>query len=116
MRKLMLPAVLIAALAAVTAGCGKQSAEAPPPPPAPTQDMSSVPDDAVDQYCRVCYVDGGHKMGGYLPERLNVTYEGKTYAFCSDDCRKKFDENPAKYAVKPDGSSGKKDEHAGHDH
>jgi YHS domain-containing protein len=25
-------------------------------------------------------------------------YQGKTYYFCSDDCRKDFEKNPAKYA------------------
>jgi hypothetical protein len=55
-------------------------------------------------------------MGGYLPERLNVAYEGKTYAFCSDDCRKKFEANPAKYALKPEKTGKDGDGRAGHDH
>jgi YHS domain-containing protein len=25
-------------------------------------------------------------------------YEGKSYYFCSDECRKKWDANPARYA------------------
>jgi len=27
-------------------------------------------------------------------------YQGKTYYFCSDDCRKDFAKNPAKYAAR----------------
>ena len=27
-------------------------------------------------------------------------YQGRTYYFCSDDCRKDFDKNPSKYAGK----------------
>jgi len=30
------------------------------------------------------------------PERSE--YEGRTYLFCSDNCRNKFDESPAEYA------------------
>jgi Cu+-exporting ATPase len=26
-------------------------------------------------------------------------YQGKTYYFCSQDCRKKFDANPSKYTA-----------------
>jgi hypothetical protein len=29
-----------------------------------------------------------------------AVYQGKTYYFCSDDCRKDFEKNPAKYAAK----------------
>jgi hypothetical protein len=115
MTRLMAGAVLLALCGVIAAGCGWHSAQAPPPP-APAGDTSAVPDSEVDRYCRVCYVDGGHKMGGYLPERLNVAYEGKTYAFCSDDCRKKFEANPAKYALKPEKTGKEGDGQAGHDH
>jgi YHS domain-containing protein len=30
-------------------------------------------------------------------ETPNSTYDGKTYYFCSDTCRKKFEKDPAKY-------------------
>lgn len=36
-------------------------------------------------------------------------YEGKTYYFCSDDCKKQFDKDPKQYV-------NKDDEHAHHDH
>jgi YHS domain-containing protein len=26
------------------------------------------------------------------------TYQGKSYYFCSEDCKNKFDKNPAQYA------------------
>jgi len=81
--------------------------------------MADVPDSAVDQYCRVCFVDGGHKMAGYLPDRLKTEHEGKTYVFCSDGCKEKFDKDPAKYALTPEeaeGKPGSEDGHEGHDH
>ncbi len=109
-------AVLAAGMVLAMPGCGRQETGSAPPPPPPAADTSAVPDDAVERYCRVCYVDGGHKHGGYLPERLNATYEGRTYAFCSDDCRKKFDEHPEKYALRPEDGSGAKDGHEGHGH
>ena len=28
-------------------------------------------------------------------------YKGKTYYFCSEDCKKKFDKEPAKYVPEP---------------
>ena len=31
---------------------------------------------------------------------LKSDYKGKTYYFCSDDCKKKFDKEPAKYGAK----------------
>ncbi len=40
-------------------------------------------------------------MAGYLPDRLKTEHEGKTYVFCSDGCKEKFDKDPAKYALKP---------------
>lgn len=30
------------------------------------------------------------------------TYEGKEYYFCAETCKKKFDEDPAKYLDKPE--------------
>lgn len=35
------------------------------------------------------------------PEKAagKVEYQGQTYYFCSDDCRKAFEAEPAKYAV-----------------
>lgn len=29
-----------------------------------------------------------------------TTYEGQTYYFCSDECKRKFDENPDQYVKK----------------
>lgn len=32
--------------------------------------------------------------------KAKVEYKGKTYFFCSDECKGKFDKEPAKYAEK----------------
>jgi YHS domain-containing protein len=37
-------------------------------------------------------------------------YQGNTYYFCSSGCKKAFDKEPQKYAMK------KEDSHAGHHH
>ncbi len=37
-------------------------------------------------------IDAGRAKGG------NATYQGETYDFCSDECREKFEANPARYA------------------
>jgi len=36
-------------------------------------------------------------------------YRGKTYYFCSDDCKQKFDKNPSLYLKKTGGSKGPRD-------
>lgn len=35
------------------------------------------------------------------------TYEGKTYYFCSEDCKESFDANPEEYVTKAGKGSGK---------
>jgi len=40
-----------------------------------------------------------------------ATFQGKTYYFCSDSCRKKFEDSPAAYAAKvvnPSGAQGRR--------
>ncbi|HEY8369960.1 MAG TPA: YHS domain-containing protein [Thermodesulfobacteriota bacterium] len=32
---------------------------------------------------------------------IESTYQGKTYVFCSEDCKRRFEEDPARYAVRP---------------
>ena len=41
---------------------------------------------------------------------LTSVYEGQTYYFCSPGCKKTFDKEPQKYAVKTE------DSHSGHLH
>jgi Cu+-exporting ATPase len=41
----------------------------------------------------VCYMDVDEDSARYTTE-----YQGITYYFCTDFCRKKFLDNPAKYA------------------
>ncbi len=35
-------------------------------------------------------------------EGKTATYNGRTYYFCSDECKRKFDKNPGKYTRQPD--------------
>lgn len=106
MRVLSLVVLILAGV--LTSGCARQ-AEAPPEAPAGTtmpaadENMANVPDEAVDQYCRVCYVNGGHKMAGEHPEK--VEHDGKTYAFCSEYCYEAFKEDPEKFAYRPEGDA-----------
>ena len=41
----------------------------------------------------VCYAEVDEDLGTHT-----VTYRGQKYWFCTGSCRKKFGENPAKYA------------------
>ncbi|HEX9996388.1 MAG TPA: YHS domain-containing protein [Abditibacterium sp.] len=51
------------------------------------------------KYCRVCVLDKGEKMEEFMPSRLDKKYQGQTYKFCSEPCRKSFDAKPARYAL-----------------
>lgn len=106
--------IAVVVVAIIVAWPKAPEATAPPMPAMPAVDMATVPDEAVDKYCRVCYVDGGHKMGNYMPDRLKTEHGGKTYGFCSDACKEKFDKNPEKYVLKA--ASATKDAHEGHGH
>jgi YHS domain-containing protein len=85
------------ALALALAACGLLVA-CNREPTAPAAAALTV-DDELARYCRVCAVDTGVKHEEYLPTRLNVEREGRTYRFCKDDCRKAFDKEPGKYTV-----------------
>ncbi len=49
--------------------------------------------------------------------RVKITseYEGKTYYFCSADCKGKFDADPAKYAMAESKGEQQHDQDEGHD-
>ena len=96
------------------AGCtsNNQQAAAPPGLAAPdvssapatnqsaqTQPVKLTPEQELKKYCRVCVVDKGEKIEEFFPSRLDTKHAGKTYKFCSDDCRKKFDANSQRYAL-----------------
>ena len=99
MARQMLIALTAAAVVLAAAGCARQTS-APPLRPGATPAAKEPADTETSQYCRVCFVRSGHKMGSYLPTRLTRQYKGRTYAFCSDACRQEFDKNPAEYALK----------------
>jgi YHS domain-containing protein len=37
--------------------------------------------------------------GDPIDPKITLVYDGKTYAFCCEDCVKMFQKNPAKYAA-----------------
>jgi YHS domain-containing protein len=89
-----------------TAGCASnnQQASTPDQPPANQsvrkQSVALTPEQELTKYCRVCVLDKGEKIEEFFPSRLDTQHGGKTYKFCSDDCKKKFDANAKKYALK----------------
>lgn len=64
------------------------------------QIVKLTPQQELAKYCRVCVVDKGEKIEEYLPSRLDTKIGGKIYKFCTDDCKKKFDADEEKYALK----------------
>ena len=95
-------AILLAApLLLAIAGCAPQAetvAEQPAPTSAPLKLTSAQ---ELAKYCRICVVDKGEKMEEFLPARLDKKVGSQTYKFCTDACRKKFDQNPKPYMLKP---------------
>jgi hypothetical protein len=100
-------------LAVALAGCTPGTEEAAPPSQtAPAQPAKTAAKPAAKpaaklttaqelaKYCRVCVVDKGERMEEFFPSRLDTKKEGRTYKFCSDDCKKKFDANSKRYALK----------------
>jgi len=98
MKRWLFPTVVIALW---TSGCTSQTERAATPiQSAPVQPVKLTADQELAKYCRVCVVDKGEKIEEYFPSRLDTKKGGKTYKFCADDCRKKFDANFKRYAVK----------------
>jgi YHS domain-containing protein len=75
---------LLAATAPAAAAADEQGPQAPAA--APAQERDPICGMTVDQ--------AKAKEAG----RTSV-YEGKTFYFCNDDCKKRFDADPAKYAA-----------------
>jgi YHS domain-containing protein len=103
MKRLIFAAI---AVALGTAGCTSNTqqvstpAQPAPAQPAPAQPVKLSADQELAKYCRVCVVDKGEKIEEYFPSRLDTKRGGKTYKFCADDCKKKFDANAKRYALK----------------
>jgi len=94
-----------AALAALCiAGCTSNSEETPPPvpaaKPAPVKPVKLTAEQELAKYCRVCVLDKNEKIEEFFPSRLDTKHGGKTYKFCADGCKKKFDANVKRYAIK----------------
>jgi hypothetical protein len=94
-----------------TAGCTSNTQQASAPtqaarvqtqPQAQTQaqPVKLTPEQELTKYCRVCVVDKGERIEEFFPSRLDTQHGGKTYKFCSDDCKKKFDAGSRRYALK----------------
>lgn len=56
---------------------------------------------AVDQ--AVCAVCGPREGSGFEPVKARATYKGKTYAFCSLECKVEFLKDPAAFLVTDEG-------------
>jgi len=56
--------------------------------------QQAQPEKVKDVVCGMT-IDPAKAKGG------KSDYKGKTYYFCSDDCKKKFDKEPAKYVPDP---------------
>ncbi len=88
-----------------TAGCASNNQQAAAPPQVAqsqpqTQPVKLTPEQELTKYCRVCVIDKGEKIEEFFPSRLDTKHGGKTYKLCSDDCKKKFDANSNRYALK----------------
>lgn len=95
LKRMVLPAVVLAVLVGVAAiGVGAQSQA-----PAPGQSASSEP--ALGGYCPVAYVAMDQAMTG-SPQHRSV-HEGKTYLLANAEAKKMFDAAPAKYTPAYDG-------------
>jgi YHS domain-containing protein len=53
-----------------------------------------------------CYVCGEHEID-VLPDTARVEHQGKTFYFCSDDCKETFTKNPAPYVARRDAREAK---------
>lgn len=98
MKHWFFPAVAVTLSAA---GCASNPEQASAPTqPAQTQPVKLTQQQELTKYCRVCVVDKGEKIEEFFPSRLDTKQGGKTYQFCSDDCKKKFDADSKRYALK----------------
>ena len=96
MKLWILPTIALSA-----AGCTSNTEQvAAPVAPDQTQPVQLTAQQELTKYCRVCVIDKGEKIEEFFPSRLNTERDGKNYKFCSDDCKKKFDAAPKRYALK----------------
>jgi YHS domain-containing protein len=96
MKKILMMALLALPLGA----CEKKSQTAQPATTSPTAavgDDANVPKLAVGTAAK-CPVTGEDFT--VKESTVQVTYNGKRYAFCCPDCQPSFAKNPAKYAAK----------------
>ena len=96
---------LILPLALLFAGCSNNEAEQASAPVAEStapvaQPATLTPTQELAKYCRVCVVDKGERIEEFLPARLDTPHDGKTYKFCADICKKKFDADKKRYLLK----------------
>ena len=71
-----------------------QGADPAPPTPAPAAPTTNPSTPAVDPkpVNSKCMVTGED-----IDSKVTTVYDGKTYAFCCEDCIKAFKKNPEKY-------------------
>jgi Cu+-exporting ATPase len=73
-------------------------AEPVAPPPASSSTVAKPSASAAAVKDPVCGMEVDVKAA--VAAGLRSDYKGKTFYFCSDDCKKKFDKEPANYAAK----------------
>jgi YHS domain-containing protein len=92
MSKWILPCMcgmVLAAGVAVSTPHALAGGPAPTPAPAAPSTQPAVDSKPVNTKCPV--------TGEDIDPKMTVVYEGKTIAFCCDDCVKAFKKNPDKY-------------------
>jgi YHS domain-containing protein len=70
-------------------GCTPSTPRPTTPPPQPT--AQAVDPKPINTRCPV--------TGDPIDPKITLVYDGKTYAFCCEDCVKMFQKDPAKYAA-----------------
>ena len=99
--KIWILPIPIAAVALWMAGCASNTEQAAAPvEPAPAAPAQLTADQELAKFCRVCVVDKGEKIEEFFPSRLDTKQGDKTYKFCTDGCKEKFDADPKRYALK----------------
>ena len=89
---------ILPTIALLAAGCAAKTEQAAVP--VQTLPAQLTAQQELAKYCRVCVVDKGEKIEEFFPSRLDTKRDGETYKFCSDNCKKKFDADPKRYALK----------------
>ena len=95
--------VLLCGFATLMIGCASSNQSGSPtttPSPAEPTAITASADQPKHAECLVCKMNVDLACVDVDVEKSTprVEYNGKTYYFCSDECKAKFEKNPEKYA------------------